>query len=445
MTINRKPFLFLFLLSACWGCRTETRRTDNTGMAAETYPTFSPDGAWCWFSDPRAIFYEGKHRRTYTGWVDSLGDIVVGYYDHDNGRIKTKIIAEHFQRDDHDDPSFLIDPDGKLMVFYSKHAGQLPILLARAKTPEDISAWEKLDKLALNDTVAYAGLSDTYTYTNIVRLQDEKNKLYLFWRGADFKPNFSTSSDFGRTWETGKVLVLPERIYRDRRPYMKVASNNKDVIHFAFTDGHPNREETNSIYYAQYRKGALYKANGDKIADWSAVPVDPRQVDVVYDARVTKERAWVWDVAEGKNGAPVIVYSRFPSDSSHVYYYSIFDSGHWNNYKLVDSGRWFPQTPEGSEEREPNYSGGLTLDHADPSQVYLSREKDGVFEIEKWTTADKGKSWNVTEITTKSAHDNVRPVVIRNHPTDGPRVLWMNINEYRHYTDFRTGIKMDRR
>jgi hypothetical protein len=338
-----------------------------------------------------------------------------------------------------------MDPEGRLMVFYSKHADKLPMFLARATNPEDISEWQDVKKLELNDTVAYAGLSDTYTYANIVRLADENNKLYLFWRGADFKPNFSTSDDFGRSWQTGKILILPERIYRDRRPYMKVASNNRDVIHFAFTDGHPRNEDTNSVYYAQYRKGGLYKANGDRIADWSAVPVDPRQVDVVYDARETKERAWVWDVAEAKDGSPVIVYSRFPSDTSHVYYYGVFDNGHWNNYKLVDSGRWFPQTPPGTEEREPNYSGGLTLDHTDPSQVYLSREKDGVFEIEKWTTPDKGKTWDITEITKNSAHDNVRPVVIRDHPADGPTVLWINIDEYRHYTDFRTGIRMDRK
>ena len=257
---------------------------------------------------------------------------MVGFYDHDMKDIEIKVLHENFEKDDHNNPSLFIDKEGKLMVFYSKHAtGHSPVFLARGKNAEDISEWEPVNKLRLNDTIAYAGLSNTYTYTNIFQLTDEKNKLYLFWRGADFKPNFSLSHDNGKSWTPGKILILPERIYKNRRPYIKIASNNRDVIHFAFTDGHPNAEPTNSIYYAKYFQGVLYKANGEKIMDWSALPLDPKQSDIVYDATKSKEKAWIWDVAENKEGNPVIVYSQFPSDRNHVYYYSIYDRGEWNN------------------------------------------------------------------------------------------------------------------
>ena len=409
----------------------------------ESYLSFTGDGAWCWFSDPRALYYEGDHKRTYSGWVDSLGNIVVGFYDHESNEIKSHVLHEKLEKDDHDNPSFFMDSEGKLMVFYSKHStGNSPIFLARATVPEDISTWEPVQKLRLNDTVTYAGLSNTYTYSNIVQLSDEQNKLYLLWRGADFQPNYSTSTDNGKTWTSGKILVLPERIYRDRRPYMKVASNNKDVIHFSFTDGHPNAEPTNSIYYAQYRNGVLYKANGDKIMDWDELPLDPAQADVVYDASASKEKAWIWDIAENGGGNPVMVYVTFPTDTNHVYYYSIYDQGQWNNHRLLDSGPWFPQTREGARQREPNYSGGIVLNHTDPSRVYLSREKNGVFEIEQWTTNDKGKNWKVREITRNSSFDNVRPFVVRNHADDSLSLLWMNVQKYLHYTDYQGMIKM---
>lgn len=266
--------------------------------------------------------------------------------------------------------------------------------------------------------------------------------MFLFWRGADFKPNFSVSHDGGGNWDEGKILILPERIYKDRRPYMKIASNNRDVIDFAFTDGHPHVEPTNSIYYARYRDGSLYKANGDKIMDWSSLPMDPKQADVVYDATDSREKAWIWDVAENKEGNPVVVYARFPTDTTHVYYYAIYDEGRWNNYRMTDAGSWFPHTLPGAREREPNYSGGIVVDHNDPSHVYLSRETNGVFEIEHWSTNDKGKHWSVAEVTRNSRFDNVRPFVIRNHPGDSLRVLWMNLQKYRHYTDYRSGIRM---
>jgi hypothetical protein len=416
----------------------------NATAKGESYLSLTGNGAWCWFSDPRAIYFKGRHSRTYAGWVDSVGNIVIGFYDYDFKRIETKVLQKKLEKDDHDNPGLFIDSRGKLLVFYAKHASTEPIHMVKAKNVEDISEWETAVTLNLNDTIAYPGLSNTYTYANVCQLAGERNKLYLFWRGADFKPNFSVSTDSGTSWSTGKILILPERIYKDRRPYLKVASNNKDVIHFAFTDGHPNVEPTNSIYYVKYRNGALYKASGEKIINWSALPLQPQLTDVVYDATISHERAWIWDVAENIEGNPVIVYSRFPNDSNHIYYYAVWDAGKWNNYKLVNSGHWFPQTVEGQTEREPYYSGGVTLDHDDPSIVYLSRLINKKFEIEKWTTSDKGKNWITEEITQDSDNDNVRPFVVRNYPGQASlKVLWMNVKKYIHYTDYQTSIKMN--
>jgi hypothetical protein len=412
-------------------------------QAGESYMSFTDDGAWCWFSDPRAIYFHGKYRRTYAGWIDHAGNVTVGFYDHDHESIETTIVHKELEVDDHDNPALFIDNDGKLWLTYSKHSGDR-IYLVKAKNPEDVSAWEPTRSLQLNDTVAYSGSSNTYTYTNLCQLADEQNTLYLFWRGADYKPNFSTSSDNGETWSKGKIFILPERLYRDRRPYVKIASNSKDAIHIAFTDGHPNREPTNSIYYAKYYDGYLYKANGEKIKAWSELPAEPRETDVVYDATITNEKAWIWDVTEDQQGDPVIVYSRFPNDSTHLYYYAVWEQGQWVNHELLNSGRWFPQTPRDSVETEPNYSGGIVADHQDPSILFLSRMKNGKFEIEKWTTSDKGKNWNVTEITTNSRYDNVRPFVVRNHPKEtSPSVLWISIKKYIHYTDYETAVKMD--
>jgi len=434
--------LCIYITSTTGVCHSQSK--SKSVSKGEAYISLTDNGAWCWFSDPRAIYFKGQHRRTYAGWVDSTGNIIVAFYDHDLKRTETKVLHQNFEKDDHDNPSLFIDRQGKLMVFYSKHATSEPIYMVKAKNAEDISEWETAAALKLNDPIAYPGLSDTYTYTNICRLEKENDKLFLFWRGADFKPNFSVSDDGGKTWSPGRILILPGRIYKDRRPYLKVASNNKDVIHFAFTDGHPNVEPTNSIYYAKYRNNALHKANGEKIAELSDLPIQPKLADIVYDATKTNEKAWIWDVAGTKEGDPVIVYSRFPNDSSHVYYYSIWNNNQWNNYKLVNSGPWFPQTAAGEREREPFYSGGIVLDHEDPAIVYLSRLKNSRFEIEKWTTSDKGKNWSTEDITSHSENNNVRPFVIRDYsPRDSLKVLWMNAEKYIHYTDYHSSVKMN--
>ena len=400
--------------------------------------TMTEDGAWCWFSDPRAIYYQGKHQRTYSGWVTADGSIAIGYYDHDLDTVVTRIIDEKLQVDDHNNPSFTMDKQGRLMIFYSKHSAKSPMILARAVDPEDIDAWEDPKELELNDSTLFPDASNTYTYTNIVRLSEEQDKLYLFWRGVDFKPNFSTSVDNGDNWSSGNILILPERTYRNRRPYLKVGTNDRDIIHFAFTDGHPRNEPTNSIHYAKYRDQQLFKADGSQIKSWSELPLDPDESDLVYDASETGEKAWIWDVAGDYQDNPVLVYSRFPDDSTHIYYYAYWNENGWKNVKLVNSGKWFPETPEGKEEREPNYSGGITLDHSNPSIVYLSVNKNGVFEIEKWETNDGGQNWEITALTENSNRSNIRPFVVRN----SQQVMWLNLEYYRHYTDYQAEVRM---
>ncbi len=415
----------------------------NINIPGEKHISFSEDGAWCWFSDPRAVYFEGRHKRTYAAWMDIRGNVIIGFYDHNEKITKSEIIHENFEVDDHDNPSIFIDNEGFLFVFYSKHSKREPIYLLKSFEPEEISSWEPVHQLALNDTIQYTRYSNTYTYTNIQQLANEENRLYLFWRGADFKPNFSTSDDNGKSWTTGKIMVLPERIYRDRRPYMKISSNHRNTIHFAFTDGHPGNEPANSIYYAKYKDGTLYKANGDEIMKWQDLPLNPTEADIVYDATLTNEKAWIWDVAEDKSQNPVMVYVRFPNDTIHEYYYAIWNNNQWKNYKLIDSGTWFPENTD-RPQREPNYSGGIVLDHENPFIVYLSRQKEGIFEIERWETPDKGKTWKILEITNHSKQNNVRPFVIRNYnEQDSLRILWMNIRKYTHYTDYDASIKMN--
>ena len=440
-----KYFFYLLLFSAASPLNGQhiAKTVDKKGKArsADGYQSISTDGGWCWFSDPRAVYFEGKHKRTYTGWVSSAGDIVVAYYDHETQEIKTKTLYQKLEADDHDNPAILINKHGKLSIFFSKHARSFPIQLYISSQPESIEDWEPPVSLALNDTIAYGGLSNTYTYQNVVYLENE-NRYFIFWRGADFKPNYSTSED-GIRWSTGKIFVLPERLYRDRRPYMKVSTDGKGKIDFAFTDGHPRNEKNNNIYYMRYSHGALYKADGIKIKNLGE-PVRPEEADLVYDAnRPGNARSWIWDLAIDKGGKPVVVYAKFPDSVNHIYSVAKWDGKKWTNQELVNSGPYFPRGPVGVSEREPNYSGGICIDHEDPSTLYVSTRRDGIFEIEKWTSRSKGK-WEVEPITKNSVKDNIRPFAVRNARSgNAVQVMWLTNDRYVHYTDFHSSIRMD--
>ena len=116
----------------------------SAAQTAELAPRereFTASGGWTWFTDPRAVYYQGTHRRTYTGWVAQDGSIQVASYDHDTGRRVIVTLKARLQIDDHDNPSLLVRPDGRLMVFWSTHAGPT-MWYRRSAQPEDITAWE---------------------------------------------------------------------------------------------------------------------------------------------------------------------------------------------------------------------------------------------------------------------------------------------------------------
>jgi hypothetical protein len=393
-----------------------------TGTLSLQERDFTAGGAWSWFGDPRAVYHEGIHRRTYVGWVAPDGSIQVASYDHDSGRQVIVTLKSRFQVDDHDNPSILVLPDGRLMVFWSAHAGPT-MWYRRSLLPEDVSAWEPERRLPTNTPG-----NEGYTYPNPVQLSAEGNRIYLFWRGGNFNPSLSTSTD-GNTWTRAQTLISNPR----QRPYIKYASNGRNTIAMAWTETHPRNSET-SIYYAAYRAGALRRADGSVISTMADLPINPTRGEKVYDWR-TNGKAWVHDVALDRDGHPVIVYATFPTDSDHRYRYARWDGTRWIDRELVRAGGSMSVDPG-----EPNYSGGITLNHDDPSTVYLSRQVNGSFEVEAWNTRDGGATWSWRRLTPPAAGNNYRPISPRGQRGDDMDVVWMH-GAYPSFTSFRTGLR----
>ena len=405
-------------------------KLDHDLSRKTSWEQFTANGAWCWFQDPRAIHYEGTQNQTYVGWVNALGDIFIGSYNHSTKIMSRVNLHPALQVDDHAGPSILIRPDGRLMVFYSAH-NDSTMYYRLSTNPEDISSWGAEQTVGTN-TPGTSG----YSYPNPVQLSDESNKIYLFWRGGNWEPSFSTSTD-GISWSTAKTLFnVP-----GQRPYTKVVSDGTGKIHFTFTDGHPTDSgiTSNSIYYAYYYNGAFYKAGGTFIRSMADVvagsPLLPSEVDKVYDSAATGIIAWNWDIALDGSGYPTIVYANFPTTTDHRYRYARWTGSAWADHEITPAGGYI-------DGPGPNayYSGGVTLDHENSSIVYLSREISGVHEIEKWTTSDNGATWSSESITSGSSNKNIRPVVPRGHTSELP-VIWMN-GDYPSYETYATALKM---
>jgi hypothetical protein len=321
------------------------------------------DGAWSWFADPRGVRYDGAHKRTYVGWVAQDGDVKVSAYDHVTLSRTTVVLASRLQVDDHANPAIQVLADGRLRVFYSAHYGDF-MYYRTTRNPEDITSWDAPLTIPVNSPGTKG-----YTYPNPIHLSAEGTS-YLFWRGGNHNPTFSTQADGASTWSPARTLVFVS----GQRPYIKYDTNGTDTIHFAFTNAHPGAVADVNIYYAAYRAGGVFRANGTRIASLGTA-IAPSQADTVYD---TSRKAWIHDVARDAAGRPVVVFASFASTSDHRYMYSRWTGTQWQTSEITAAGGSISL-----DGKEPYYSAGITLDHEDPSTVYLSRLVSGIYEVER--------------------------------------------------------------
>jgi BNR repeat-containing family member/PKD domain/Concanavalin A-like lectin/glucanases superfamily len=379
------------------------------------------EGAWCWFADPRGVHYEGAHRQTFIGWVAGDGDIKVAAFDHDSGIPTTAVLHSKLQVDDHSNPALLVWPDGRVEVFYAGHNGNR-MYYRVTRNPEDITSWEPEATMPTNTSGPYG-----FTYPNPIRLGAE-SKTYLFWRGGNYNPTFSTRQDGQSAWSPAQNLLLVS----GQRPYVKYDAKGGDTIGFAFTNAHPAEASDVNVYFAYYKNGGIYKANGSRIASLGTA-IAPSQADKVFD---TPDKVWVHDMVFDSQGKSVIVFADFVSATDHRYRYARWTGDGWVSYEITPAGGSISL-----DGKQPYYSGGITLDHENPNTVYLSRAVGGIFEVETWTTPDGGKSWSRTAVTASSSANNYRPISPRGLiPFSGDMsVVWMR-GIYQSYIAYQTSI-----
>ena len=374
-------------------------------------------GGWCWFSDPRAVYFAGLHRRTYAGWISRGGDLVVASFDHATRHVQRTVLHRDLGTDDHDNPSLLMDADGRLTAFYSAHPRGRHLYHRRMLAPEDVGRWGPERRLDTN-TPGPKG----YTYPNATYLRDER-RTYLFFRGGNWSPAFSRRRGSG-AWSKARTLLHQP----GERPYLKVHGDGARTIHLAFTEGNPGSVRT-SVYYLRLRDDALHRADGTRVAGLGALPLAPARGELVYDARITGVKAWVWDVGAHADGRPVIVYVLLSPGGGCTYVYASFTGARWESHPIVDAGG----------RLHGNYAPGIALDHADPDVVALSRRVDGRFVVQRWRTADRGATWeHGTLVHPSGGGDAIRPVFVRGAGRELD-VLWMQ-GRYVDFRDYRTDV-----
>ena len=435
--INKRDFLFLrFLIYVCLLCtycaHGQEHNPDNT-LKATHHEIVSYNGIWSWFSDPRAVYFEGIYKRTYLGWVDNYGNIIVSYLDHETGEQQIQKVYENLEIDDHNNPSLIFDEKGRLSLYFTSHLiNDDPLYKISAKNPEDILSWNVPESLYLNDEDRYEKARIlNHTYSNPLKIPNNPNTWYLFYRGVDMQPSIAISKDEGLHWNRSLVLFNGNdlEIYT---PYLKVYQGN-EKIHFFLTSDHPTRAlQTNRLYYFFLRNGIFYDQNEREIATLESLPILPDSLEPIREFQ--QHRAWCWDIKEDEKGLPVITYVEFQEDK-HIYKYAFFDGQTWVHKSLIDSGGAFPEQVDDTI-LEPHYSGGLIINPANPKALFASVKRNGIFEIEKWEYDSKKDAWTHFPVTENSKNHNVRPVIATsaNLSNKNPDLFWLEVLNYKYYS-----------
>ena len=410
-------------------------------------------GATCWFADPRSVKFEhediyenGKlvlpaSSKTIVGAIDTAGTVKAIQYDNLTETIVSVVIDTDFEPDDHNNPTFLYLPDHRIMVLWSEHTSK-PFWYYRVTTePDDITTFGE------KKTVSVEGYGN-YTYPSPFYMTDAPDSFFVCWRGVSWHP---TIAKYSLPDENGDIVceIKPTQMVQatGARPYVKYGSNGKDRIYFTFTTAHPDNDYPNWVYYSEIDINTLdlYDIYNNRICEGKNLPLgksnkightDAARRDyasIIVDDP-SNRRDWVWDVAKDTDGNPVILFTRITENKNqHDYYYAKWnpETKVWDKTFIADGGGKFHQNPD---NLELCYSGGMCLDHSDPSIVYLSKPTAGLFgsKYEIWKLEMDGVNvTSETQITKNSKYNNMRPFVAWGSSSDDLISLtWMNGDYY---------------
>jgi hypothetical protein len=418
----------------------------------------SPNGAWCWFQDERAIV-DADHpigpmlmfTAISASAADSSeqGDLDLHFYAPETGQRGVVELHDRLEQDDHNVAALHLRDSGEVLAVYAKH-GSDRFVRTVSSSVHNPAEWSQ--------PVQYEEEAGV-TYSNLLTAGHGLNKrLYNFSRSRGWNPNFLVYDDASQSWNYGGRLLASEG-----RPYLKYQSNQDgSVIHVVATDQHP-RDFDNSIYHGVMDGKTLGDSFGelldDDLTDQDAA--EPSEMTLVF-AGDPDNVAWMADVEVDENDQPVIAFSvqkdgrDLPPRQGgldHRYHLARFVDGSWVEHEIAFAG-------ERLYSWEDDYTGLVAIDPQDVNHLVISTNADPVtglplvstadslrhYELFEGRSEDGGASFAWTALTRNSTVDNIRPI-IPDWESDQRIVLWMR-GTYRTYTDWDTqivGVVQERR
>lgn len=356
-----------------------------------------------WFQKPAAVRHIGQHDRTYVSWIAQSGKIQIRYLDNATGAWSSTTTVDNLKtdfgveaQDDHNAPSLLVLPSGKILIFYAVHDARNNLFIRETARPEDPTAWSARRLVFANGPK----VSANYPQPNILA----DGRLVLFVRIGNWKDATEamiTSADQGQTWSAPRTMIgfgAGTGIYS----FTAVRGQRLVVV----WNERRNAGRPTNLYYAQSTdNGATWQTSSGRPL---ALPIVRSTAEAVVRST---EPLYVWDVVIDARGRPRAAYAI--GDERHFRYgYAALLGGHWVRETITTSTLLYGGTNY--------YASGVVIDPADPNRVLLSRQRK-TLELELWRRSVTG--WSIERrLTANSGVDNFRPQFVAGDK--GNRIVW---------------------
>jgi hypothetical protein len=420
------------------------------------------NAGWCWYQDERIVYDKNASSILTSTVANKLGydgtarnaDIDATEFNLATGE-RTRVVMGNVpyepngRGDDHNAGALWIRPDGRYLHMYTGHNLSSRRTFYRVSTnPHDASTWDKEQSYHW-PTIGNPDSEGNATYSNLLYLSKEGTKgqgrLYNICRESQRSPSFAYSDDLGATWKYGGKLSLTKTASSYSNGYYKFSGNNVDRIDFIATEHHP-RDYNTSIYHGYIKDGKSYDSFGrmidDNIFDEKApAPEDFTAVFKSEDVGPSSyHHAWTIEIErDSQDNLYALFTTRYGTAEAplhagaagsnqgnvdHRLFYARFDGKAWHTTELAHMGH-------GLWHHEQDYTGLGAIHPDNPNLIYVSTPYDPRdnrelthHEIFKGVSSDHGKTWQWTQITSKSTVDNLRPAIPR-WDADHTAVFWV--------------------
>jgi hypothetical protein len=373
--------------------------TENVGWVEIPYPQIVTSGG-----------------RTFFGYVKgSNGDVKAAHYDHASHTSSTPVVLHaalggEGTADNHDNPAFVVRPDGKVLAMYCRHAGSA--LLSRLSTSTlDATAFAaevSTDRGNQHDYPAFFYVGST---------------LWLLFRNTTSGQNanlcYLRSTDDGATWEATATAVYNGTA--GHTPYWRLWHDvSTGLIHVVVTDLEPNTASKLGHFTIDTADGTLRKSDGTIIS--AGTPLAYADISPIDDGTAGSTQTWGVTM-DGAN--PVAIYMRHLT-SDNMIRMARWTGSAWTTETILAS--------TGGQLGINKFGSGCAIDPLDIDRVWVPVKVSGKFEMHE---CRKAGTWAGTALTSGSSRDQVWPAAT--FGSDGTiDVMWQDV-AYANDTTFGPG------